>query len=168
MITTKHYLHTRGDLPQKAPPWFNNHHHQRVLYLLLIVFTLFFQQPALFLFGITLFGSFNVLAHRDTTPPLLLHPTLFSTVFHNKNHKPVIPPPVNTIHPIISSHRPSAPLLPTTPLPPSRNHLPLPPTYLSTHTSYQFPCTPEANLLQHTLISWASGSTPADGESEPN
>jgi hypothetical protein len=160
MITTNHNRHTRGVLPLKAPPWFNNHHHQRVLHLLLIVSTLFFQPLAPSSFTITIFGSFNILAHRDTSPLLLLHPMLFSTNFHSKNHQALIPPPANTIHPITSSHRPSPPLLPTTPLPQSGNHLLVPPTHLSTHTTYQFPRTPEANLLQHPLICWALGFIP--------
>ena len=66
------------------------------------------------------------------SPPLLLDPTLFPTDFNNKNHQPISPPPVNILHPIISSHWPPPPLIPTTTLPSSGTHL-HPHTLIYTH-----------------------------------
>jgi hypothetical protein len=161
MITTNRYHHAHSILLLKPPPWLNNLHHQCIFHLLLIISTLFLQTSSLSSFVITIFGPYDVLAPRDTSPLLLIHPTLLCTHFHNKNHKPLVSPLGNTIHPIISSYWPPSLLLPTTPPPLSGNHLPVPPTPLSTHTTYQFPCTPENNL-QHPLMRWASG-TPASG-----
>ncbi len=136
MITTHRYHHANGILPLKPSPWLDNLHHQCVFHLLLIISTLFLQTSALPSFAITIFGLYNVIAPRDTSPPLLIHPMLLSTHFHNKNHQPLVSPPSNTIHPIISSHWPPPLLLPITPPPPSGNHLPVPPTPLSTHTTH--------------------------------
>ena len=60
----------------------------------------------------------------------------------------------NILHPITSSHRPPPPLLPTTMLLYSGTHLHVPPTPLSTHTTYQFPRISENILLHCTSKKW--------------
>ncbi len=84
------------------------------------------------LFTTSFFNSINN-SPPLLSPPLLLNPTLFPTDFNNKNHQPISPPPVNILHPIISSHRPPPPLLPTTTLPSSGTHLHFPHTLIYTH-----------------------------------
>ncbi len=142
-ITTKSYHHAHGILPLKPPPWLNNLHHQRVFHLLLIISNLFVQTSAFSSFAITIFSPYDVLAPRNTSPLLFIHPRLLSTNFHNNNHQPLVSPPANTIHPIISLHWPPPLLLPTAPPPPSGNHLSESPMPLSTHTTNQFPRTPK-------------------------
>ena len=73
------------------------------------------------------------LFHLNISPPLLIDPTLYSTDFNNKNHQPVFSPSVNTIHPIISSHRLFPPLLPTTTHSPFGTRFHVPPTLLYAH-----------------------------------
>jgi hypothetical protein len=161
MITTNRYDHAHGILLLKPPPWLDNLHHQRVFHLLLIISTLFLKTSALSSFAVTILGPYNILAPCDTSPLLLIHTTLLSTHFYNKNHQPLVSPPANKIHPIISSHWPPPLLLPTTPPSSFGNHVSVPPTPLSIHTTYQSPCSPEKDL-QHPLMHWASG-TPASG-----
>ena len=72
MTTTTYYWPIGGVLPPlKASPWLNNHHHQRVHHIHLIVSILFLLPPAPSSFTITLLGTFDILAHHNTSPPLL-------------------------------------------------------------------------------------------------
>ncbi len=89
MITTNRYHHTRGFPPIAAPPWLYNLYHQSIL-IDILIFSIIFAQPfASYSSVTTILGSFHFLAHRDTSPPLLLHPTLFSINFFNKKLPPI-------------------------------------------------------------------------------
>jgi hypothetical protein len=105
MITTNRYHHTRGFPPIAAPPWLYNLYHQSILIVPLIFPTIFAQPFASYSSVTTIFGSFHFLAHRDTSPPLLLQPTLFSVNFLKKNYHPLVFTPAKTIQPIISFRR---------------------------------------------------------------
>ncbi len=160
LTTTNRYHHTRGFPPIAAPPWLYNLYHQSILIVPLIFSTIFAQPFASYSSVTTIFGSFHLLAHRDTSPPLLLHPMLFSINFLNKNYHPLVFTPAKTIQTIISFRRRSLFLLPTTPLPPSGSHRPVPTSPPSTHMTYQFLCVKQlllrfkclpSNLLLRTL-----------------
>jgi hypothetical protein len=140
MIKTNHHHHTRSFPPIAAPPWLYNLHHQSILIIPLIFSTIFAQPFASYSLVTTIFGSFHFFAHRDTSPPLPLHPTLFSINFLNTNYHPLVFTPAKTIQPIISFRQCSLFLLLTTPLPPSSSHCPVPTSPPSTHTTCQFLC----------------------------
>ena len=149
MSTTKRHRHTHGVLPLKAPPWFHNHHHQCVLSLLLIIYYTFLHQQTPSSFITRFFNSINN-SPPLFSPPLLLDPTLFSTDSTIKITNP-IPHPLR-IYSTPLFHPIGLPLLsylpPTTTLPSSGTHLHVPPTPLSTQTTYQFPRTSGYILLQ--------------------
>jgi hypothetical protein len=102
MITTNRYHHTHGFPPIAAPPWLYNLYHQSILIVPLIFSTIFAQPLASYSLVTTIFGSFHFLAHRDTSPSLLLHPTLFYINFLNENYHPLVFTPAKTIQPIVS------------------------------------------------------------------
>ena len=130
--------------------------------------TNFFHQQTSSLFTTSLFNSINNSPPR-LSPPLLLDPTLFPTDFNNKNHQPISPPPAIILQPFILSHWLPPPLIPTTTLPFSGTHLHIPPTPLSTHTTYQLPRTSKNIILQFGLTTATSTSKyPATSSASPN